>query len=153
MSDGVGRHYREPGWFTTHVLNKLVSGLIKLGVNVKGCRVLEVRGRTSGALQQTPVNLLTIDGQDYLVSPRGEGQWVRNVRAASGELDLLIGRRRMHYSAVEVTDAHKAVILRSYLKRWKSEVGSFFDGVVPDSDDDAVNAIAHKHPVFALHQR
>jgi deazaflavin-dependent oxidoreductase (nitroreductase family) len=153
MGGNENRHYRAPGWVTTHVFNKLVAGLIKLGVDIRGSRVLEVRGRSTGAMRTTPVNLLTLDGQDYLVSPRGEGQWVRNVRAANGELDLLLGRHRTHFSAAEVPDAQKVEILRAYLVRWKAEVGRFFDGVGPDSTDDAIQAIAHQHPVFALHQR
>lgn len=124
-----------------------------MGVSVLGSRVLEVRGRKTGEPRRTPVNLLTVDGQEYLVSPRGEGQWVRNVRADDGRLDLLLGRRRAHYSAVEIEDPQKVPILRAYLARWKAEVGVFFDGVGPDSSDEAISAIAHKHPVFALHTR
>ena len=69
-------HYREPGWFTRNVFNRAVRGLTSAGVSVMGSRVLEVRGRKSGQPQRIPVNLLTLDGSDYLVSARGEGQWV-----------------------------------------------------------------------------
>jgi hypothetical protein len=79
-------HYRKPGWFTRHVFNTTVATLTKLGVSVLGSRVLEVKGRKSGIPRHVPVNLLRMDGHDYLVSPRGEGEWVRNVRAAGGEL-------------------------------------------------------------------
>jgi len=150
MSEVEGRHYRAPDWFTRHVFNTIVAGLTRMGVSVLGSRVLEVKGRTSGELRRTPVNLFTLDGQAYLVSPRGETQWVRNVRAADGQLALLVGRRRTHYTAVEIPDGQKAPILRAYLKRWKWEVGAFFDGVGPDSSDDAISAIAHRHPVLAL---
>jgi hypothetical protein len=97
-----------------------------------------------------PVNLLTIDGREYLVSPRGNGQWVRNVRANDGRLDLLLGKKRSHWVATEVADRDKVPILRAYLKRWKAEVGVFFDGTGPDSSDAELLAIAPKHPVFAL---
>jgi deazaflavin-dependent oxidoreductase (nitroreductase family) len=153
MSGAEKRHYRPPGWFTRNVFNNVVLGLTRMGVSFLGSRVLEVRGRKTGEPRRTPVNLLTIDGSEYLVSPRGEGQWVRNVRADDGQLDLLVGRRREHYSAVELADDQKPPILRAYLKRWKAEVGVFFDGVGPDSSDEAVRAIAHRHPVFALHRR
>lgn len=153
MSAAGKPHYRAPGWFTRNVFNRAVASFTMLGVSVWGSRILEVRGRTSGAPRRTPVNLLTVNGQEYLVSPRGEGQWVRNVRAAAGELDLIVGRRRDHYSATEVLDADKVPILRAYLKRWKAEVGVFFDGVGADSPADEVSAIAHKHPVFALHKK
>ncbi|MGZ4722693.1 MAG: nitroreductase family deazaflavin-dependent oxidoreductase, partial [Ilumatobacteraceae bacterium] len=90
------------------------------------------------------------DGREYLVSPRGEGQWVRNVRASGGELDLLLGRQRQHRTATEVSDADKVEILRAYLKRWKAEVGVFFDGVSATSTDEQLRAIAPRHPVFLL---
>ena len=97
-----------------------------------------------------PVNLLTLDGVDYLVSPRGHGQWVRNVRANEGHLDLLLGRQRTHHVAHEVADTDKVDILRAYLRRWKLEVGQFFDGVSADSPEDEIRAIAPDHPVFRL---
>lgn len=153
MSEDAARHYRPPGWFTKNVFNRGVAGLTRLGVSVLGSRVLEVKGRTTGQPRRTPVNLLRLDGAEYLVSPRGEGQWVRNVRADGGRLDLLVGRRREHFSAVEVPDEQKVPILRAYLGRWKAEVGAFFDGVGPESSEEALRAIAHKHPVFTLHKR
>lgn len=150
MADQDAVHYREPGWFTKHVFNRFVARLTHMGISVWGSRVLEVRGRTSGEMRRTPVNLLTHDGQQYLVSARGEGQWVRNVRAADGALDLLVGRRREHRTAHEVVDTAKVDVLRAYLRRWKAEVGVFFDGVGPDSTDDELAAIAPRHPVFVL---
>jgi deazaflavin-dependent oxidoreductase (nitroreductase family) len=144
------QHYRKPGWFTQHVFNRMVAALTQAGISVLGSRVLEVRGRTSGIARRTPVNLLSVDGRQYLVSPRGETQWVRNVRADDGRLDLLLGGRRQHYRGHEVADADKVVVLRGYLRRWKAEVGVFFDGVGPDSTDEQIRDIAHKHPVFQL---
>ena len=67
-------HYREPGWFTRNVFNKSVAGLTRMGVSVLGSRVLEVRGRTTGEIRHTPVNLLELDGREYLVSPRGNAR-------------------------------------------------------------------------------
>jgi F420H(2)-dependent quinone reductase len=80
MSD----HYREPGWFTRNVFNQFVAFLTRQGISVLGSRVLAVKGRTSGQWRTTPVNLLTYDGRRYLVAPRGETQWVRNLRANCG---------------------------------------------------------------------
>jgi hypothetical protein len=145
-------HYRRPGWFTRHVSNPLVAGLTGLGVSVLGSRVLEVRGRTSGEMRRIPVNLLTLDGKQYLVSARGVGDWVRNVRAADGQLDLLVGKRRERRRAVELADADKVPVLRAYLKRWKAEIGVFFDGVSADSTEEQIAAIAHKHPAFVLQE-
>lgn len=41
-------------------------------------------------------------------------------------------------------------MLRAYLKRWKFEVGAFFEGVGPDSSDAEIHAIAAKHPAFEV---
>jgi hypothetical protein len=96
------------------------------------------------------VNLLDHLGELYLVAPRGETEWVRNVRADEGRLTLILGRRRQDMIATEVEDQEKVPILREYLRRWKSEVGVFFDGVGPKSSDSELEGIAGRHPVFRL---
>lgn len=143
-------HYRKPGWATRHLLNPVVAGLTGLGISVWGSRILEVPGRRTGTPHQVPVNLLRIGQEHFLVSPRGETQWVRNLRAAGGHLDLLVGRRRQHFCAEELPDAQKVRALRAYLRRWKAEVGVFFDKVSADSTDEQIAAIAPRHPVFRL---
>jgi deazaflavin-dependent oxidoreductase (nitroreductase family) len=143
-------HYRRPGWFTTRVFNPAVQFATRHGLSIWGSRVLEVRGRTSGALRTTPVNLLTLDDRQFLVAPRGETQWVRNVRAGDGRLATRVGNRREEWTARELDDADKVPVLRAYLRRWKAEVGVFFDGVSAESSDDQLAAIAPRHPVFAL---
>jgi deazaflavin-dependent oxidoreductase (nitroreductase family) len=145
----IDTHYRQPGWFTRNVMNKAVQRLTRWGVSVLGSRELQVRGRTSGQIRSVPVNLLSIDGHDYLVAPRGETQWVRNLRAA-GEGTLRVGRRQLVFHPTEVADDDKIDILRQYLRRWKWEVGAFFEGVGPDSTDDELRGIAPRHPVFAV---
>jgi deazaflavin-dependent oxidoreductase (nitroreductase family) len=143
-------HYKRPDWFTRTVMNRFLNLMMRLGLSVRGSRVLEHRGRTSGDVHHTPVNLLTIDGVDYLVAPRGETQWVRNVRAAGGRLVLILGRRRHSRTATVLPPAESTDILRTYLRRWKFEVGMFFDGVGPDSSDAEFAAVAERHPVFRL---
>ena len=81
------------------------------------------------------------------MAPRGETQWVRNIRVAGGG-ELRVGRKVEAFTVVEVDDAAKVEILRAYLRRWKMEVGVFFDGVSADSSDEEIAAIAPKHPVF-----
>jgi deazaflavin-dependent oxidoreductase (nitroreductase family) len=138
-----------PGWFTAHVFNPLVGAHTRSGISLFGSRVLEVRGRSSGEPRRTPVNLLNFEGRRYLVAPRGETQWVRNLRA-SGEGRLLVGGRSESFAASELADEQKPPVLRAYLKRWKLEVGVFFDGVGPDASEQEMQAAAPKHPVFVI---
>jgi deazaflavin-dependent oxidoreductase (nitroreductase family) len=145
----MAEHYQRPGWFTTHIFNPAIATLTRLGLSVAGSRVLEVRGRKTGQPRRTPVNLLTLEGTRYLVAPRGNTQWVRNLRA-QGEGRLLVGRRAEPFTATEVADENKPVLLRAYLKRWKWEVGAFFGGVGPDSPDDELRRIAPDHPIFRI---
>ncbi len=145
----TGPHYRKPDWFTRNVFNRAVALLTRLGISVAGSRILEVAGRKSGEPRRTPVNVLPFDGNRYLVAPRGHTQWVRNLRVA-GRGKLLIGRRSEPFSALEVADAEKEPILREYLRRWKWEVGQFFDGVGADSPHDELARIAADHPVFRI---
>jgi deazaflavin-dependent oxidoreductase (nitroreductase family) len=142
-------HFKRPGWFTKYVFNAAVAAATRLGVSVLGSRVLEVRGRSSGEWRRTPVNLLVLGDQRYLVAPRGHTQWVRNMRVSHGGR-LLLGRRVEPFDAVEVPDEEKPPILRAYLKRWKAEVGVFFEGVGPESSDEELRGIAPNHPVFRL---
>ena len=102
---------------TDRVFNGVVGGLARLGVSLYGTRLLAVRGRKTGAWRTAVVNVLEHDGVRYLVAPRGETDWVRNVRAAkAGELRL--GRQREPFRAVEIADAEKPPVLRGYLARW-----------------------------------
>lgn len=151
-TSSASEHYqrKRPGWFTRNAFNPVVAALTRLGVSVWGSRVLEVRGRKSGEPRRTPVNLLTFEGERYLVAPRGDTQWARNLRAA-GEGRLLIGPRRSErFATSELSDEQKPPVLRAYLERWKLEVGAFFDGVGPDSSDAELLAESAKHPVFRL---
>ena len=147
--DLMAEHYQAPGWFTTNVFNRLVAALTRSGVSVYGSRVLEVRGRKSGEWRQTPVNLLQHEGAEYLVAPRGQTQWVKNLRA-SGEARLRVGRRTQSFRALELAEEEAPAVLRAYLRKWKFEVGVFFGGVGPESSDQELRRIAPDHPVFRL---
>jgi deazaflavin-dependent oxidoreductase (nitroreductase family) len=145
----VEHRYLAPGWFTRNVFNRSVRRLTKMGISVMGSRELSVRGRTSGEWRTTPVNLLTINDDSFLVSPRGNTQWVRNLRAA-GNGQLRVGRRSEQFTAQELSDDVKAVVLREYLRRWKWEVGVFFDGLSAESSDADLAAAAPGFPVFRV---
>ncbi|MGW3913366.1 nitroreductase family deazaflavin-dependent oxidoreductase [Streptomyces sp. NPDC005070] len=145
----MSTHVQKPGWFTVNVLNRAVAWITKRGLSLRGSRVLAVRGRKSGEWRTTPVNPLTLGGEQYLVAPRGHVQWTHNMRAAGGG-ELRLGKKVETFTAVEVSDDDKASILRAYLKRWKAEVGVFFGGVGPDSSDEELRRIAPDHPVFRI---
>jgi deazaflavin-dependent oxidoreductase (nitroreductase family) len=129
------------------LLNGSVAALTKAGISIRGSRVLSVRGRKSGQWHSTPVNPLSCGGARYLVSPRGQTQWVRNMRVAGGG-ELRVGRRVERFTAVELPDAQKPPLLREYLRRWKFEVGMFFEGVGPDAPEEKLREIAPGYPVF-----
>jgi deazaflavin-dependent oxidoreductase (nitroreductase family) len=151
MTEQPGRpeRYLEPGGFTKHVFNRAVALLTAGGVSLAGSRVLRVRGRTSGEWRETPVNLLSYEGARYLVAPRGHTQWVKNLRAAGGG-ELRVGRRTEVFAAEELPDAEKPPVIRAYLKKWKWEVGQFFQDIDETSDDDTLLRAAPGFPVFRV---
>jgi deazaflavin-dependent oxidoreductase (nitroreductase family) len=146
MSDETRYVYPGGG---TRVFNAVVARLTKLGISVYGSRVLYVRGRKSGEWRTTPVNPLRFDGVRYLVAPRGHTQWVRNMRVVGGG-ELHIGRKVEPFTATEVSNEAKPAILRAYLKRWKFEVGVFFDGVDASAPDEKLLEIGPRHPIFRI---
>ena len=133
----------------TNLFNASVAQVTRLGFSVWGSRVLSVRGRKTGELRSVPVNLLTFEDGRYLVAPRGETQWVRNLRVA-GEGRLRVGRRVEEFTFTELTDDEKPALLRAYLKRWKFESGVFFDGVDAKASDETLRAIAPGYPIFRI---
>ncbi len=139
----------QPKGAMTRLFNNSVQSLTRHGISIWGSRVLYVRGRKSGEWRTTPVNPLLHDGHRYLVAPRGHTQWVRNMRVAKGG-ELRVGRRVERFTATELADEQKPEVLRAYLRRWKFEVGVFFDGVGPDASDEQLLAIAPGYPVFRI---
>jgi len=153
MPSSQAPRYVMPTTSAGRLLNSAFNGAVawatKRGVSVWGSRVLYIRGRSSGQWRSTPVNVLTHDGRRYLVAPRGQTQWVRNLRAA-GAGELRVGRRAEAFTATELADEQKPEILRAYLRRWKFEVGVFFEGVGPDAPESTLLAIAPGYPVFLI---
>jgi deazaflavin-dependent oxidoreductase (nitroreductase family) len=145
----VTTRYERPGFFTRHLFNRAVRRATRWGLSVWGSRELRVAGRRSGHVRTTVVNLLDHDGARYLVAPRGETEWVRNVRVAGGA-ELRVGRRVEAATLHELADDVKVDVLRAYLRRWKWEVGQFFQGIGPDATDDELLAIAPGYPVFEV---
>ncbi|WP_443055530.1 nitroreductase/quinone reductase family protein [Streptomyces sp. NBC_00690] len=142
------RHYIAPNRVDT-TMNKAIAWLARHGVSLMGTAELSVRGRTSGEWRSVPVNPLPYEGGPYLVSARGESHWVRNMRAAGGGR-LKVGRKVRQFTAIELTDEEKPVVLRTYLERWGWEVGRFFGEVNAKSSDAELLSAAHRHPVFRI---
>jgi len=132
-----------------HIFNSLTKWLTTRGVSLMGSRVLAVRGRKSGEVRTTVVNLFTYEGDRYLLAPRGHTQWVRNLRAV-GEGELRLGRRNERFTPVEIADADKTPLIRLYLRKWAWETGAFFDGLKADSPQADIEAAAPGFPVFRI---
>jgi hypothetical protein len=141
-------HYQPPGT-AARAANTVVRWLAEAGVSLAGTQAIRVRGRKSGRMRGVVVNVLTVDGVDHLVSPRGDTQWARNARAA-GEIEVGPRWRRRTRTVCEVPDDAKPEVLRRYLDRWHWEVKGHMAGLTPDSDDAALVAAASSIPVFTL---
>lgn len=136
-----------PWWLRAQ--NTAIGWLVgSAGINLQGAEQLEVRGRKSGEPHRVPVNPVTVGGDRYLLSPRGETAWVKNIRA-SGEGALRRGGKVVAFAVEEVPDADKVPILRAYLQRWAWQVQSIM-GAGKDADDATLRDIAPKHPVFRI---
>ncbi|MEW5809807.1 MAG: nitroreductase/quinone reductase family protein [Actinomycetota bacterium] len=130
-------------------VNTVIRWLAKRGMSFQGSSALRVRGRVSGELREVVINLLTVDGHDYLVSPRGNTQWARNVRAA-GTVELGPAGHSRRRGAVEVADDAKPALLRPYIDRWYWQVKGHIGGLTPASTDDELRAVAPTIPIFEL---
>jgi hypothetical protein len=122
--------YRKPNAFTSKVFNP-----IAMRFGIAGTKALTVRGRRSGLPRRVPVIPLEHAGQRYLVSPRGETEWVRNLRDA-GEADL--GGARIRVTEVPATE--RGPMLDAYRKVAGRAVAAHFEAL-PDAAD---------HPVFQI---
>ncbi|MGA7051074.1 MAG: nitroreductase family deazaflavin-dependent oxidoreductase [Mycobacterium sp.] len=140
--------YEEPNR-AARAANAGIRWLAEVGISIAGTQALRVRGRKSGKQRGVVINLLTVNGVDYLVSPRGDTQWARNVRAA-GVVEMGPRWRNERTRVNEVDDAGKPELLRRYLARWYWQVKGYVAGLTPDSSDEQLRAAAPSIPVFAL---
>jgi deazaflavin-dependent oxidoreductase (nitroreductase family) len=130
------------------LFNRAFGFLVGIGFAPGHMYLLEVRGRKSGKIYRTPVDLLEVQGKRYLVAPRGVTQWVRNAEAA-GEIVLKRGSRRRRYRLRPLAVAERAPYLKAYLDSFKTEVQRYFS-VPAGSPADAFAPVAEKYPVFEL---
>lgn len=140
--------YDEPNR-TARVANAVFRWLAEAGISIAGTRALRVRGRKTGQLRGVVVNLMTVDGRDYVVSPRGNTQWVRNARAA-GEVEMGPRWRGRTVRISEVADDAKIELLKRYLDRWYWEVKGHVGGLTPHSTDEQIRAVAPSIPIVEL---
>jgi hypothetical protein len=129
--------------------NELIRWLAEAGISIAGTRALRVRGRKTGKLRGVVINLLTVDGRDYVVSPRGNTQWARNARSA-GVVQMGPRWRSREVRIGEIGDDAKPELLKRYLDRWYWEVKGHVGGLTPESTDDERRAAAPSIPVFEL---
>ncbi len=130
------------------IANRTFGGLVRLGLGFGHNYLLEVRGRKSGKVFSTPVNLLEYNGRRYLIASRGETQWARNARAA-GRVTLRKGIRRRDYKVRELPVSERPPILKEFLDRFATSVQRFH-AVPKGSPAEAHVADAPRHPVFEL---
>jgi deazaflavin-dependent oxidoreductase (nitroreductase family) len=139
--------FREP---TTveKIFNRAFGFLVGLGLGFAHNYLLEVRGRKSGKLFSTPVDLLELQGKRFLVAPRGRTQWVRNAEAA-GEITLRRRRTRLRFRLRPLSDAEKPAILKAYLDAFRREVQTYFP-VPAGSPPEAFASLLNHYPAFEL---
>jgi hypothetical protein len=140
--------YDEPN-LAARAGNELIRWLAEAGISLAGTRALRVRGRTTGKVRGVVINLLSVDGRDYVVSPRGNTQWARNARAA-GAVDMGPKWRSREVRIAEVADDAKPQLLKRYLDRRYWEVKGHVGGLTPQSTDDEMRSAAPSIPVFEL---
>ena len=139
--------FRKPNLFE-EILNKGFGVLVGLGVGLHHNYLLQVRGRRTGRVYSTPVDLLEFKGTRFLVAGRGRTQWVRNAEAA-GEIVLKKGTKRQKFRIQVVPNEEKPEILKAYLDRFKLTVQQYFP-IRAGSDQWDFAEIAERYPVFEL---
>jgi deazaflavin-dependent oxidoreductase (nitroreductase family) len=147
MSGDIAEYFLKPTAFVRAV-NKTIGLLARLGVGPHYVHLLRVKGRRTGKVYSTPVNLLELHGHHYLVGGRGHAAWSKNASAA-GEVTLIRGTTSRTYRVVPVSNERKAEILKAYLEEYRHTVQRFFS-VPAGSPVEAFRSITDRHPAFEL---
>src|ERR1700730_9914893 len=130
------------------VFNRIFGFVVGLGLGFSYNYLLQVRGRKSGKIYSTPIDLLERGGKRFLVAPRGRTQWVRNAEAA-GEITLKKGSQRQQFRLRALSDQEKPEILKGYLDQFKREVQTYFP-VPAGSPVEAFRELVENYPAFEL---
>jgi deazaflavin-dependent oxidoreductase (nitroreductase family) len=141
------QHFNQPTKLD-RAINKVFGLLVGFGLGLPHNYLLQVRGRKSGRLYSTPVDVLSRDNKRYLVAPRGYTQWVRNA-IANGTVSLRKGRRSEEFGIRLLSDDEKPEILKSYLDRYKLTVQRYFP-VPARSPAETFRPLTGQYPVFEL---
>lgn len=126
--------YLKPNWFTAKIFNPIART-----TGMSGSETLTVTKRGSKEPQKIPVISVDVDGTKYLVSTRGESQWVKNVRASS-TVTISNKAGTTSYAVSEVPMGGRQPIIIAY----QEKLGRMVEGYFRDLPDEA------DHPVFAL---
>jgi len=130
------------------VFNRIFGFVVGLGLGFSHNYLLQVRGRKSGKIYSTPIDLLELGGKRFLVAPRGRTQWVRNAEAA-GEVTLKKGSKRQQLRLRALSDQEKPEILKAYLDQFKREVQRYFP-VPAESPVETFRELVQSYPAFEL---
>jgi deazaflavin-dependent oxidoreductase (nitroreductase family) len=130
------------------LFNRIFGWLVGLGLGFSYNYLLQVRGRKTGRIYSTPIDLLEIAGKRFLVAPRGRTQWVRNAEAA-GEVTLKRGSSRLQFRLRPIPDHEKPEILKAYLDRFHREVQRYFP-IAAGSPPEAFRDLGESYPAFEL---
>ena len=141
----MARTYRQNT--ATHVTNWVFTTLTRLGMGASYRHLLTVRGRKTGQLRTTPVDVMEAGGQRWLVAGYGPANWVRNARAA-GEVTLSRGGHQVRYAIAEPAPGEAVPVLRKYMTDIRV-TRPYFDAT-PASPDHEIEAELARHPVLLL---
>jgi deazaflavin-dependent oxidoreductase (nitroreductase family) len=131
----------------TRLANGIFRVMTRRGHGANYRYILTVEGRKSGIARSTPVDVMDVDGQRWLVAPYGEVNWVKNARA-SGQVELSRGGTSSRWKAQEVRGLDAVPAIRRYIT--SVPVTAAYWEVEADSPDEAVSAASELHPVFRL---
>jgi hypothetical protein len=121
------------------VVTVKVFNRIAMATGISNSETLTVTKRGSREPQHIPVVTVDVGGTRYLVSTRGESQWVKNVRA-DPNVTLINKSGAKKYVARETPAPEREPILTAYQQKAGRAVDEYFRKL-PDLAD---------HPVFAL---
>jgi len=128
--------------------NRIVILLNRLGLSIGTMHILSIPGRKTGKMRSTPVSVLRVNGQRYILTGLETG-WVKNARAAGWGL-LSYGRKKERVTLIELPVEERPPILREFPVQVPGGV-EFFERLLDlPNDPEAFAQAAPRCPVFRL---